>query len=210
MNKWIKILTVLVALETLLIGIYCCSYLDINSESSSVLISALGVLVTFLVAWQIWQTMASREEIKEARLATNKANKVAEDVNSLNSEFKASLKLLAAYQSSSNGLSFLLNERHYKAFHLFATAIVDSLAIANDRGRCAMSSFVNLGRCMDFDEKDYSMNEYKENWDNVVLRLGEIEDALHRAEQENLLFQAFAKDEIEKFKNSARAKGFKI
>lgn len=67
MNTWIKILTGLVAIETLIIAIYCCSELEISSSSPSVLISALGVLVTFVVAWQIWQTIKAKQELAEAR-----------------------------------------------------------------------------------------------------------------------------------------------
>lgn len=210
MKWWVGILTALVAVETLIIGIYCCSRLEVNSDSPSVLISALGVLVTFVVAWQIWQTMASREEIKEAKEAAEKAKKVADEVNLLNAEFKASLDLFAAYQSSSNGLSFLLHDRHYKAFHLFASAIVDSLKFINDQTRCAMSAFVNLHNCMDFGENSPSMKEYKDNWDSVVSRMNEIENVLRVAHQENIVFQAMAKHHIDEFKKAAREKGFKI
>ncbi len=173
-------------------------------------IGVLSALITFLVGWQIWQTMASREEIKEARDAAKKANEIADEVNSLNAEFKDSLNLFAAYQSSSNGLSFLLHDKHYKAFHLFATAIIDSLKFINDQGKCAMSALVNLDSCMDFDDKNESMNKYKDNWDTVVGRLNEIEKALYAADQENIVFQALAKQRIDKFKEEARKKGFKI
>lgn len=207
---WLGILTFIVVTETALIGIYCCSKLEVNSNSPSVLISALGVLVTFVVAWQIWQTMASREEIKETRLAAQKANKVAEDVKSLNSEFKKSLDLFTAYRASSDGLSFLLHDKHFKSFHLFATAIIDSLKFVNDQGKCAMGALVNLDNCMDFDENHPSLNKYKENWDGVVERLNEIEKALRNADQENKIFQAMAKHHIDEFKSAARKKGFKI
>lgn len=179
-------------------------------ETSNPTDSVLSILITFLVAWQIWQTMASRDDIKEAKEAAEKANKVAEDVKLLNAEFKASLDLFAAYQSSSNGLSFLLNNRPYKAFHLFATAIIDSLKFTNDQCKCAMSAFVNFEQCMDFDNDEESLNEYKENWDSVVGRLNEVEKALHAADQENIIFQALAKKRIDGFKEAARRKGFKI
>lgn len=170
----------------------------------------LSVLVTVLVGWQIWATIASREEIKDAREAAKKAKEVADEVNILNSEFKESLNLFAAYQSSSDGLSFLLINRHFKAFHLFATAIIDSLKFINDKGRCAMGALVNLENCMDFDENDASMDEYNEKWDGVIGRLNEIEDALRKADQENRIFQAMAKHHINEFKKAAREKGFKI
>lgn len=80
---WLGILTFIVVAETTLIGIYCCSKLEINSNSPSVLISALGVLVTFVVAWQIWQTMASKEEIKEARETVKRMDSLETEVKSI-------------------------------------------------------------------------------------------------------------------------------
>ncbi len=73
MKKWTIILTVLVAIETLLIINYACGTLSVDTNSPSVLISAFGVIITFVVAWQIWQTIASRDEIKEAKEAAEKA-----------------------------------------------------------------------------------------------------------------------------------------
>lgn len=179
-------------------------------SGESYVMTSLSILITFVVAWQIWQTMASREEIKDAIKAAKKANKVAKEVASLKTEFENSLNLFAAYRASSDGLSFLLNNRHFKAFHLFATAIIDSLKFLNDQGKCAMGAFVNLDNCMDFDSNDASMKEFTEKWDGVVNRLNEIEEALHNADQENKIFQAMAKHHIDEFKNAAREKGLKI
>lgn len=73
-----------------------------------------------------------------------------------------------------------------------------------------MRALVNLNHCMDFDENNASMNEYKEKWEGVVGRLSEIEDALRNADQENKIFQSLARQQIDAFKQSAREKGFKI
>lgn len=178
--------------------------------SQTFIIAVLSALVTFLVAWQIWQTMASREEIKDARNAADKANKIANDVALLNNEFKKSMNLHVAYRSSSDGLSFLLTNKYYKAFHLFATAIIDSLEFIDDKGRCAMGAFVNLENCINFDDDNESVKEYKENWDSVINRIKEIENALRKADLENAVFQTMAKHHIDEFKKAARAKGFEI
>lgn len=183
---------------------------DCEISPAGFVITTLSALITFVVAWQIWQTIASREEIKDARKAAKKANKVAQEVASLKAEFENSLNLFAAYRASSDGLSFLLNNRHFKAFHLFATAIIDSLKFLNDQGKCAMGAFVNLDNCMDFDSNDTSMKEFTEKWHSVVNRLNEIEEALRNADQENKIFQAMAKHHIDEFKKAAREKGFKV
>lgn len=181
-----------------------------NVSGESITIAVLSALITFVVAWQIWQTIASKEEIKEARLAAKKANKVAKDVSALNIKFKDSLGLFAAYRASSDGLSFLLDQRHYRAFHLFATAIIDSLKFMDDQGRCAMGALVNLQNTINFDEDKESMEKYTDNWDSVKGRLTEIEKAIDSANQENKLFQTMAKHHIEEFKKAAREKGFEI
>lgn len=72
MKTWVKILTLLVAVETCLIAIYSCSYLTFDSNSPSVLISALGVLVTFVVAWQIWQVIDTKNVIKDLQVSFDK------------------------------------------------------------------------------------------------------------------------------------------
>lgn len=107
MKTWAKILTVLVAIETFAIGIYCCSKLEVNINSPSVLISALGVLVTFVVAWQIWQTMASREEIKEAREVAENLHKMEARLNSLNYLAEAHLLFTQGGLSLRDGLGFV-------------------------------------------------------------------------------------------------------
>lgn len=45
--------------------------------------TTLSILITFLVAWQIWQTMASREEIKEAREVTNKISALEKRIDNI-------------------------------------------------------------------------------------------------------------------------------
>lgn len=210
---WIcVILTMAMAFTAMMIALprVCGIKSNINFDYQAMIVTILGIFITVLIGWQIWQTMASREEIKDARKAAKKANKVAQEVSSLKTEFENSLNLFAAYRASSDGLSFLLNNRHFKAFHLFATAIIDSLKFLNDQGKCAMGAFVNLDNCMDFDHNDTSMKEFTEKWDSVENRLNEIEEALRNADQENKIFQAMAKHHIDEFKKVAREKGFKI
>lgn len=211
LQKRIKVLYILIGSVVVWLAYACCCDLEFGTDGSAgVFTTALGILVTLLVAWQIWQTIASREEIKDAREAAKKANEVAKEVTLLKTEFENSLNLFAAYRASSDGLSFLLNNQHFKAFHLFATAIIDSLKFLNDQGKCAMGAFVNLDNCMDFDANDASMKEFAEKWDGVVNRLNEIEEALRNADQENKIFQAMAKHHIDEFKKAAREKGLKI
>lgn len=64
MKVWMLVLTIIVVIETLLIGIFCFSDLKIDGNSAGVFISALGILVTFVVAWQIWQVIDTKNIVK--------------------------------------------------------------------------------------------------------------------------------------------------
>lgn len=76
MKNWITILTFLVGVETFLIILYICGEMEVDGNSPSVLISALGVIITFVVAWQIWTTIASRDEIRRAEIVGQKYDEI--------------------------------------------------------------------------------------------------------------------------------------
>lgn len=105
MKSWTIILTCLVGVETLLIIIYLCGVMEVNSNSPSVLISAFGVIITFVVAWQIWQTIASREEIKEARIAATTVKAIEEKVNEIVPMTDAHFQLTLANTMRMKGLN---------------------------------------------------------------------------------------------------------
>lgn len=54
---------------------------SLGFDYMGVIVAILALLVTFLVAWQIWQTIAAREEIREMK---NAAEMVEDRFNSLN------------------------------------------------------------------------------------------------------------------------------
>lgn len=115
MRKWTIILTVLVAIETLLIIIYACGTLEVDANSPSVLISALSVLVTFVVAWQIWATITTKEDIKEMKLTANKLNLIEEQIKSLQNAPDAYLFYILA-------IGKFEKQSYYDAFEYFAIA----------------------------------------------------------------------------------------
>lgn len=63
MKRWTIILTVIVAIENILMAIWLSGNLCLNESSASVLVGALCVIVTFLVAWQIWATIDARNSL---------------------------------------------------------------------------------------------------------------------------------------------------
>lgn len=137
MKKWIFILTCLVGIETLLIIIHLCGEMKIDANSQSVFISALGVLITFVVAWQIWQTIISRDEIKDLiksneDLKTSldtRVDKIYKDIND-HSELrnKRHLEIIEAvkrdYESTVEVLTnFMLVRNSEPSYNLLSYAI---------------------------------------------------------------------------------------
>lgn len=216
MRKWFCIYTRQSAVISTIAMIVCIFGVAIKFPSGicfdylGLIIGILALMITFVVAWQIWQTIASRDEIKDAKNAVEKSEALIKRIEHIEAQLKMLPDTHSAYISVADGLSFLLNDRHFKAFHLFATGIIDSLKDINDKGKCAMRALANLNHCMDFEKSDPSMNEFNENWNGVAERLSEVEEALRNADQENKIFQALAKQHIDLFKNAAREKGFKI
>lgn len=83
MKYWVGALTfVVVLLGVGYLNLYCCR-MQFDGNSAGIIISALGILVTALVGWQIWQTIVSRDELKEARAATKSINAIEEKVNQI-------------------------------------------------------------------------------------------------------------------------------
>lgn len=70
---------------------------DCEISPAGFVIAALSALITFVVAWQIWQTIASRDEIKEARKIAEKAK---EEVSGVEARLmkEINLALATSYQ----------------------------------------------------------------------------------------------------------------
>lgn len=99
MRNWTIILTFLFGIETLLIIIFLCGEMKVDANSPSVLISAFGVMVTFVVAWQIWATIDARNSIKEFEKRTKDYDadldeKATEIKEQLKSEFQQEIDKL--------------------------------------------------------------------------------------------------------------------
>ena len=95
-----------------------CNLFNNNATSDNV----LSVLVTFLVAWQIWQTMASRADIKEARDAVNKFDELRDELNKEKEIVEGHL-----YRMEAN-LRFSEDNSGYIAFQTYVAALKHYIA----------------------------------------------------------------------------------
>lgn len=77
LQKRIKVLYILIGSVVVWLAYACCCHLKFGTDGSAgVFITALGVLVTLLVAWQIYMTIVSKEEV----------SRMSEELNSIRNE----------------------------------------------------------------------------------------------------------------------------
>lgn len=115
-----KVLVVVnIVLILFLIGITCAlcfGGISLKSEgSASVLISALGVLVTFLVTWQIGLSLISREEVRKIERVSNRLNTIEKQMIMLRNTPDGHLFYVLA-------INKFEKQEYYTAFEYFAIA----------------------------------------------------------------------------------------
>lgn len=115
-----KVLVIInIVLILFLIGIACVlcfGGVSLKSEgSASVLISALGVLVTFLVTWQIGLSLISREEVRKIERVSNRLNTIEKQMIMLRNTPDGHLFYVLA-------INKFEKQEYYTAFEYFAIA----------------------------------------------------------------------------------------
>lgn len=72
--KWVKVTLITLIAVVAVLALSVCNYywwhFRFDGDSAGILISALAVLVTFLVAWNIWQTIDAKNSIREFEIRT--------------------------------------------------------------------------------------------------------------------------------------------
>ena len=117
--KWVKYTLVALTITTILLSVSVCNYYLCNfrydSDSAGVLISALAIIVTLLVAWQIWQTIDVKNTLTRMEASVKDAENRDNQLQHLLEAFqideiaKAQTTLGAQYAQSVNALrSFIL------------------------------------------------------------------------------------------------------
>lgn len=115
-----KVLVVInIVLILFLIGIACAlcfGGIELNTNgSATILISAFGVLVTFLVAWQIGLSLISREEVRKIERVSNRLNTIEKQMIMLRNTPDGHLFYVLA-------INKFEKQEYYTAFEYFAIA----------------------------------------------------------------------------------------
>lgn len=137
MKIWVGILTIAIILLSIGYGNLYCSTMQFDGNNSGVLISALGVIVTLLIGWQIYNA-----------IELNK--KVSENAERLNNSFRAQSIILEALDKKHRNIIEEWIEDNFSAIPYalkgydpsITSAIIDNIieAIEEDK-KCTHPSY---------------------------------------------------------------------
>lgn len=102
MKIWVGILTLAIILLGIGYGNLYCSEMQFDGNSAGVIISAMGVLVTVLVGWQIWQTIDIKDKIDKINNIEQSALKMQDDISAFKIYMEAENLMLRAFVNSHN------------------------------------------------------------------------------------------------------------
>lgn len=99
MKYWVSVLTfVVIFLGIGYLNLYCCQ-MKFNDNSAGVIISALGVLVTALIGWQVYNAI-------EMRGVIDRVNNVKSELNDIAAEHRDKISRLEWLASALHGTTF--------------------------------------------------------------------------------------------------------
>lgn len=178
-----------IVLILFLIGIACVlcfGGISLKSEgSASILISALGILVTFLVTWQIGLSLISREEVRKIERVSNRLNTIEKQMIMLRNTPDGHLFYVLA-------ISKFEKQEYYDAFEYFAIATRTFIENNIPYEKFSTVALSYMESCLDrANETGKDMDILKNRAQSIHQRLDSL------AEQVN---------NIERFANEAREK----
>ncbi len=113
--KWVKVSLITLIAVVAVLALSVCNYywwhFSFDGNSAGILISALAVLVTFLVAWNIWQTIDAKNSIREFEKRTKDYEtdlnaKAKAITDSLAENFEKKLDILKEYVAEKENMTY--------------------------------------------------------------------------------------------------------
>lgn len=164
----------------------CFGGIKLNTTgSATILISAFGVLVTFLVAWQIGMSLISREEVRKIERVSNRLNTIEKQMIMLRNTPDGHLFYVLA-------ISKFEKQEYYDAFEYFAIATLTFIENNIPYEKFSTVALSYMGDCLDNAKKTgKDLDIFKNRAQGVHQRL------------DSILTQV---DKIERFADEARSK----
>lgn len=176
----ISIVAMIGCIITAAVGLPCGGKFDYLG----LIIGILALMVTFVVAWQIWQTIASRDEIKEARIVAEKAK---EEVSGVETRLMKEINLAMATSYQQFAMIYRdkelkeLGDKGFEKLNLFFSTCY------------SLKRIIHLSKA-----QEYKLCDDEIDWIRFLLIQQESNYQYHKTIQ-TLLGQIEHTDEISKF-----------
>lgn len=169
-----------IVLILFLISIFCVlcfGNIEFSTDgSASILISSFGVLVTFLVAWQIGLSLISREEVRKIERVSNRLNTIENQMTMLRNTPDGHLFYVLA-------INKFEKQEYYDAFEYFAIATLTFIENNIPYEKFSTVALSYMGACLDnahqtgkdlglFKNKAQSINQ---RLDSILTQVNNIE-----------------------------------
>ncbi len=162
-----------------------------------VIVGILALFMTFLVGWQIWQTMASREEIRKAEIAARK-------VRELQNELQLLKDVPDGYLFYTLAIVKLEEEKYYDAFDFYHYAIRGFIRGKVDYAKYTTVALDSMVDCIESAERQGSELEKFKRCSSLVSKI--LTDLEHDIENVNRLADE-ARRKVQKIRAVAQKYG---
>lgn len=156
----------------------------------------LSILVTFLVAWQIVQTIASRDEIRKAEIAIKK-------VSALQDELQLLKDVPDGYLFYTLALIKYGDKKYYDAFEFYSTAIHCFIKNRVDYAKYTTVALSSMVDCIESATHSGDIERFRSCSQKVQRLLTDLE---HDVENVNRLVDE-AKRKVQAIRNKAEEHG---
>lgn len=162
-----------------------------------VIVGILALFITFVVAWNIWATITTKEEIKEVTEAANKLDTLEKQVQELKNVPDAYLFYILASSRFSQ-------KEYYEAFDFYSTSVILFFEnnVAYNKYSVVALSYIEI--CL-IQSSDSEKEKFKANSSLISNKLSNIEVAINKSSAQDF---SQAREQIKKIQNIAKEYGY--
>lgn len=162
------------ALVLAIISGVCVFFRPVDPNNASMLITALGVLVTCLVAWNIWQTIDTKQAVEDVVVLRTQFDALRQEIDILHGMHEAFVFDIFGEDNRRNGRSYLAFDYFMRSAFIF----MRDMEHYDRRIMSAISSmrisFQDLWRPL-MGVRDGEINQFIQRRDNIISDLEELQ-----------------------------------
>lgn len=163
-----------IALVLAVISVLCVLFRPSDPDNATMLITTLGVLVTCLVAWNIWQTIDTKQAVEDVVVLRTQFDALRQEIDILHGMHEAFVFDIFGEDNRRNGRSYLAFDYFMRSAFIF----MRDMEHYDRRIMSAISamriSFQDLRRPL-MGVRDREINQFIERRENIISDLEELQ-----------------------------------